>query len=82
MGKVWTPGGGTKGHVPEEHPLSPPSLLLGLQGRQCLFVECSASASFVSAPLAMARCSGVIGRASYAMVMCALSGRWCVELSC
>ena len=44
MGKVWTPGGGTKGYVPEEHPPSPPSRVLG---RQCLFVGCSASASFV-----------------------------------
>ena len=33
MEKVWTPGGGTKGYVPEEHPLSPPALVLG---RQCL----------------------------------------------
>ena len=41
MGKVRTPGGGTKGYVPEEHLLCPPSLVLG---RQCLFVECSASA--------------------------------------
>ena len=24
VGKVWIPGGGTKGYVPEEHPLSPP----------------------------------------------------------
>ena len=31
--KVWTPAGGTKGYVPEEHPLSPPALVLG---RQCL----------------------------------------------
>ena len=44
MGKVWSPGSGTKGYVPEEHPLSPPSLVLG---RQCLFVECSAPASLM-----------------------------------
>ena len=84
MGKVWTPGGGTKGYVPEEHPLSPPSLVLG---RQCLFVECSASASMDLAfwlrvllrPWCLQR-HGATGRASYAMVVCALWGRLCVEL--